>query len=218
MRQIEWLLGVNFVAILLDLYGYVISRDVLPQNEIYLPDYSVYHNYSTIKYQLANLVNNNPQFIKADWTYRSKQDRPQILLHVSNFTAAFPKLKLLFSYGEHAREFFPVETMFALLHSLLSGVMSSSESHEYLFSKMVLSNFNLYIIVMANPDGRCYLEKSQNYCWRGTSTGVDLNRNFDWQFGNLGSSSNHEDEEYRGQSAFSGKMHCVRSTNCMGKE
>ncbi len=43
-----------------------------------------------------------------------------------------------------------------------------------------------------------------NYCWRGTSTGVDLNRNFDWCFGNKGSSGNRQDEEYRGDKPFSG--------------
>ncbi|PVD25416.1 hypothetical protein C0Q70_13072 [Pomacea canaliculata] len=56
---------------------------------------------------------------------------------------------------------------------------------------------------MANPDGRSYIESSQNFCWRGTSRGVDLNRNFDWQFAKSGSSNDPEDEEYRGPLPFS---------------
>ena len=48
---------------------------------------------------------------------------------------------------------------------------------------------------------------SGNYCWRGTSTGVDLNRNFDWNFGGAhGSSRDPKDEEYRGAYAFSGMV------------
>uniref|UniRef100_A0A8W8ICE3 Peptidase M14 domain-containing protein n=1 Tax=Magallana gigas TaxID=29159 RepID=A0A8W8ICE3_MAGGI len=62
---------------------------------------------------------------------------------------------------------------------------------------------NLYIILMANPDGRHHCEKTKNYCWRGTSTGVDLDRNFGWEFGGKGSSSDTEDEEYRGKDPFS---------------
>jgi hypothetical protein len=57
---------------------------------------------------------------------------------------------------------------------------------------------------MMNPDGRKFVEKTGNYCWRGTSTGVDLNRNFDWNYGAKGSSSDITDEEYRGNAAFSG--------------
>ena len=57
---------------------------------------------------------------------------------------------------------------------------------------------------MVNPDGRQYVENTRNYCWRGTSTGVDLNRNFDWHFGDKGSSGDRTDEEYRGTHAFSG--------------
>jgi len=30
------------------------------------------------------------------------------------------------------------------------------------------------------------IEATQNYCWRGTGTGVDINRNFDWEFGGPG--------------------------------
>ncbi|KAL5008934.1 hypothetical protein ScPMuIL_014515 [Solemya velum] len=56
---------------------------------------------------------------------------------------------------------------------------------------------------MSNPDGRAYLERTKNYCWRGTGNGVDLNRNFDWEFGQKGSSSLKTDEEYRGTHAFS---------------
>ena len=68
-----------------------------------------------------------------------------------------------------------------------------------------MNELDIYIIVLANPDGRQYVEKTHNYCWRGTSTGVDINRNFDWEFGAKGSSSDKTDEEYHGTRAFSGR-------------
>ena len=62
----------------------------------------------------------------------------------------------------------------------------------------------LFIVAIVNPDGRKFVEQTANYCWRGTSTGVDLNRNFDWHFGDKGSSADKHDEEYRGTHPFSG--------------
>ncbi|XP_076350835.1 carboxypeptidase A5-like isoform X7 [Tachypleus tridentatus] len=67
----------------------------------------------------------------------------------------------------------------------------------------MLSKVDLFIIVLLNPDGREYIEKSHNYCWRGTSTGVDVNRNFNWNYGGEGSSSETGSEELRGPQPFS---------------
>lgn len=59
---------------------------------------------------------------------------------------------------------------------------------------------------MVNLDGRYYVEKIKNYCWRGISIGVDFDRNFGWEFGGKGSLSDIEDEEYRGKDLFLGKL------------
>ncbi|XP_048736117.2 carboxypeptidase A5-like isoform X2 [Ostrea edulis] len=67
---------------------------------------------------------------------------------------------------------------------------------------MVLWNGNA-VSTTQDKDGRHFVEQTQNYCWRGTSTGVDLDRNFGWEFGGKGSSSDPNDEEYRGEEAFS---------------
>lgn len=48
------------------------------------------------------------------------------------------------------------------------------------------------------------VEENTNYCWRGNARGVDLNRNYDWEFGGPGSSADPNDEEFRGEHAFSG--------------
>ncbi|ELT94089.1 hypothetical protein CAPTEDRAFT_227948 [Capitella teleta] len=192
------------------------TRDVKPKQELYLPDYRVYHNLSSIQSELENIAYRNPKFIRMDWAYGSRDLRPQMVMRVTNFSSegwtytasqsmprAHNKLKMLLSYGEHAREFLPVESMFHLLKNLTSGLAYPRGSPEESFSRLILSKVDLYIVGIMNPDGRDYLERTENYCWRGTSSGVDLNRNFDWQFGGKGSSSKANDEEYHGERPFS---------------
>ncbi|XP_033640756.1 carboxypeptidase A1-like [Asterias rubens] len=191
----------------------VSGRDVQPQHEHYTPDYKNYHNLSQIATQLHDLVAKNPNYIKLDLKYTSRIGNPQYILHLSNFSnsrtasglvgLAAAKPKILLSYGEHAREFFPVESLFHLLRNITGGLRALHGSPAESFSRMILTRFDIYIIAMANPDGRQYVERNKNYCWRGTSVGVDLNRNFDWSFGGVGSSGDPKDEEYRGEFAHS---------------
>ena len=197
-------------------YGLQKARggNVNPRKEIYLPDYTVYHNLSSVQKHMLDIVNRNPSYIKLDWTYKSRHNRPQLFMRITNFTdnnsssahhgISVPKVKLLLSYGEHAREFLPVESLFHLLLNITEGLSAPKGSPAALFSGTILSKLDLFVIGMVNPDGRQYVENTGNYCWRGTSTGVDLNRNFDWQFGDKGSSADKNDEEYRGTRAFSG--------------
>ncbi|ESO96431.1 hypothetical protein LOTGIDRAFT_159841 [Lottia gigantea] len=204
---------VLFISTLYWLVGHTL--DVNPQHERYLPDYTKYHNLSRIQDHISDLTRNNPSYMSISRRFRSKEGRPQMLLHLTNFSSSqsvphsyphtqhVPKIKILLSYGEHAREFMPIETLFYLLQNLTEGIRAPLASFEESFSRTILTKFDIYVIVMANPDGRKIVEKTHNYCWRGTSTGVDLNRNFDWEFGNIGSSSNKKDEEYRGPFPFS---------------
>ena len=197
-------------AVMLCLTLWASALDVLPQKEAYTPDYNFYHNLSNIERELDKIVEENPYYIKYHKEYRSRKGKPQLLIQVSNFLTERDKdedkVKILFSFGEHAREFFPVESLFFLLHQLLQldNILKYEDNQKFI-GKKVLNFIDLYIIVMGNPDGRIYVEQSKNYCWRGTSAGVDINRNFDWEFGGKGSSNNKKDEEYRGPHAFSGK-------------
>lgn len=205
-----------YLVVYMTLYlvlSYVDSMDVDAQTEPYTPDYSLYHNLTTIRKELLTMSWKYPHYVHINWTYQSRNSRPQILIHFSDLMNQTEiagengerKLKLLLSFGEHSREFLPVESMLYLLHNLTKGLSAIKGSSSELFSRTVLSKIDLYIIAMSNPDGRAYLEDTKNYCWRGTGNGVDLNRNFGWEFGQKGSSSVKTDEEYRGTHAFSGK-------------
>ena len=189
------------------------AGDVNPREELYTPNYKIYHNVSYIGQHLRHIVSKFPNYMRLDEGYQSRNRISQYLLQVTNFTNYPPsgsfktsntKTKVLLSYGEHAREFFPVESLFYLLNNVTNGLYSHKDSFARSFSRKVLSRLDLYIIVLANPDGRLHIERTKNYCWRGTSVGVDLDRNFDWNWGGPGSKADPTDEEYRGLYPHSG--------------
>ncbi|XP_033115949.1 carboxypeptidase A4-like [Anneissia japonica] len=191
----------------------VLSGDVKPRHEVYTPDYKFYHNLTKIKLHIEDLLSKNPGYIRHYTEYESRNGASQFVLRISNFsdskmashmyTIADHKPRILLSFGEHAREFLPIESLFHLLTNLTSGLATPRGSNTEAFSRKVLSQIDLFVIVMANPDGRKHIERTYNYCWRGTSVGVDLDRNFEWEFGGKGSSDDPNDEEYRGPYPFS---------------
>lgn len=199
------------------------ALDVQSQKEVYLPDYTHYHDLQRMAADLHQTMEKYSDFMQIDYGYTSRNQDSQILVRLTDFSESCTnlvgsdeperpiqldpyKVRVLLSYGEHAREFFPVESFFHLLGNLTAALSSHPDSPAGKFSRFVFSNFDILAIVIANPDGRKFVETSHNYCWRGTSTGVDLNRNFDWRYGEKGSSSDPKDEEYRGPNVFSGKL------------
>lgn len=183
--------------------------DVEPQKEKYEPNYSYYHNMSSLEAELCSLARENEDFIQITNDYKSSSGLSQLVFRMTNFSSKFetftaPKVRLLLSFGEHAREFFPVESMLYFINNVTNKVRGTSNiPFDQTFSAWVLNNFDIIFIGMANPDGRHFIEKTKNYCWRGTKSGVDINRNFDWNFGGIGSSSNPQDGEFRGPHPFS---------------
>ena len=212
MGLFHWLLYTLFIISFLDTVTHAIN--VKPQKEKFTPDYKYYHNVTTLQLEINRLVKENSEYIRLYKDYTSLKRESQLVLQITDFTkqlekespekkATNQKLKLLFAFGEHSREFLPVESMIYLIKNITLGIHSKNKAAVN-FSNNILSRIDLYIIGIANPDGRRYVERTGNYCWRGTSTGVDLQRNFDWEFGGKGSSNNPKDEEYHGAEPFSG--------------
>ena len=226
----RWTRTLTTLIGILSAWQFILAIDVKPQLENYVPDYKFYHNLSCTADHLKKVASMHSDIIRIDWSYHSRNGIPQLLTRITNFSLPLasaignvylsdasnpkevPKVRILFSYGEHAREFFPVESFFYLLKNLTDGLSSEVGSYAERYSRMILSHFDIYAIVMANPDGRKYVESSHNFCWRGTSTGVDINRNFDWQFARKGSSGDPQDEEFRGTHPFSGVWFEGRAT------
>ena len=207
------------------------AKTVTKVKERYLPDYSLYHNLSSINDAVDSLVRDYKgsliqpfsDFIDPD-SLRTSEGREMKGIRVTNLS--FPskdKQKILLIYGTHAREFLPVESGLNLVNTLLGtsgtniaegkeGPDGVNRNIDAVYSSVldlnrenILEKIDLYVILMLNPDGRAYVEKSENYCWRGNGKGVDIDRNFGWEFSSKGRFGDPEDEEYAGPGAFSEK-------------
>ncbi|XP_052769291.1 carboxypeptidase O-like isoform X1 [Mya arenaria] len=200
MKQNEHFCG--FMTIIVHLWIYldikqVLSYDVRPQREKYTPNYGIYHNLSSINSVMQNLIKEHSNIIQdLSELYLSRDGNSQHVVHIgaNPYSNNSETVKILLSFGEHAREFLPIESLFYFLNIILQ---SKNEQD------IDLKDFDVYVIVIANPDGRLHVEQTKNFCWRGTANGVDINRNFEWEFGGKGSSADKTDEEYRGPFAFS---------------
>jgi hypothetical protein len=110
---------------------------------------------------------------------------------------------VLFVGLHHAREWISAEVPFYLATNLVQKYGTDSAI------TMLIDNSEIWIVPVLNPDG---LEYSRTFdrMWRKNrrdngdgSFGVDLNRNYGYEWGPDGSSNNTSDEEYRGPEAFS---------------
>lgn len=103
----------------------------------------------------------------------------------------------------HAREIMTVEVPLYLAQQLCQRYPADPDV------KLIVDNVETWIIPMLNPDGHNWVF-TQNNMWRknrrdnGNGTwGVDLNRNYDYHWGEAGASHNPASENYCGPYAFS---------------
>lgn len=109
---------------------------------------------------------------------------------------------VLLIHGEHPREQVTSEVVFTsfaerLMRSKLcaDGILSAG-SEERADNSMALDDQFIHILALPllNRSGRRHLEESGDGCWRKNARGVDINRNFDWNFGGLASSNDTASE------------------------
>jgi carboxypeptidase T len=118
------------------------------------------------------------------------------------------KPAMVLTGGVHPREYAPVELVTRFGEWLVNGYGTDAEA------TWLMDNYVFYIVLQSNPDGRKKAEAGAS--WRknvnntngscSTSTfGVDLNRNFpfQWSSGSGGSSGNACAETYRGPASQS---------------
>ncbi|CAN7998388.1 unnamed protein product [Ixodes hexagonus] len=153
----------------------------------FVPEYAAYHNLSSVYRRVGALAEAFPAFVRVDHSFKSKNGLSQLVVRLSNFSdsshAAEPhvqsfKVKVLLSYGESGREFVPVESIIYFLRHVVRGLGAPKDSAEEAFGRNLFSKVELYVVVMLNPDGRNHVERTGDYCWKGTATGADLGTAF----------------------------------------
>ena len=129
-----------------------------------------------------------------------------MVLRLTNAAISGPKPKLFMMTSMHAREYTPAELGTRFAEYLVDNYGADADV------TWLLDYHEIHLLLQANPDGRKRAETglswrkntNNNYCSNTNTRGADLNRNFAFQWGCCGGSSDYEcDLTYRGPSAAS---------------
>lgn len=168
---------------------------------------SIYHNYQELTDTLKNLATKNPDLLKLTSIAQTAEKRDLWALEITNDqTHAAQRPAIIFMGGHHAREHLSVEIPLMWAQFLIAEFRAGNSRVMNLLNSRVI-----HIIPAVNPDGMEYDISAANYqMWRKNRSrnsdgtfGVDLNRNYGYQWGTGGSSSNTSDDTYKGPKAFS---------------
>ncbi len=109
----------------------------------------------------------------------------------------------------HSREWPSVEVPMATMKKLIEGYASDPEL------KKLVDSREIWFVPIVNPDGFKFSQEKSKY-WRknrrnnGNGTyGVDPNRNYGYEWGNVGASSSPSSDTYHGPNAFSEPEVCA---------
>lgn len=165
-----------------------------------------FKNLDDINAYLNTLAASNPDIAEVVDLGDSLQGRPIYGLRITNdsYGQAACKPSVLFNACQHAREWIsPMVAMYAA-DRLLAEYGSVQEITD------LIDRTEIMIVPVVNPDGYLYTWSTNRY-WRknrrnngGGEYGVDLNRNWGYEWGhNNGSSGNPGSQTYRGTAPFS---------------
>jgi hypothetical protein len=168
------------------------------------PDAGRYHTYAELNDELHRLANEHPQIAQVSSIGKSVEGRDLWAIKISdNVAQDEPEAEVVFLGGHHAREWIAVDVPFLIAERLVTQYGQDTSITR------LLNQSEIWIVPMVNPDGHQYAVTSDRL-WRknrrnnGDGTfGVDLNRNYSYEWGGPGSSGDTYSEIYRGPEAFS---------------
>jgi len=165
-----------------------------------------FHSYPEVERDLLSLESAYPDLAHVSSLGTSLENRNIYALKISdNVYNDEEEAEVLFIGCHHAREWISVEVPYLLAKYLLENYDTEEEVRN------LVDRSEIWIVPLLNPDGLEYSIYYYRY-WRKNrrdngdgSFGVDLNRNYGYQWGldNEGSSSNPDSEIYRGTQSFS---------------
>ncbi len=167
--------------------------------------FSDYKTYDQVSAQVNTLVAARPDMATRILVGKSFQNRDIFAIRIAAPGAPADQPTILITGTQHAREWASVMTVMYFADQLVSTYSSSPATQS------ALSKFAVIIVPICNPDGYVFTwTGSNNRLWRKNrrspvppSIGVDLNRNWGFQWGGAGASSSPSNDTYRGPSAFS---------------
>ncbi|WP_243725994.1 M14 family metallopeptidase [Actinomadura rubrisoli] len=208
--------------------GFTVSRPLPAPKPTPGASATSYHTYAEMRQEVDSVVAANPQITQKFVAGKSYEGRDIIGIKISDNVATDEnEPELLVIANIHARERLTAEQALDYLGQLTKGYATDTRV------KNLVDNREIWLMPMVNPDGQVYDMTSDTQAgrmWRKnrqpnpTSTGTDLNRNFNFKWGCCGgSSTNGASETYRGTGPESGTetkviANFVRSRNVGGKQ
>ncbi|CAI2301893.1 unnamed protein product [Caenorhabditis sp. 36 PRJEB53466] len=175
-----------------------------------------YHGYQTIVDWMRDIERKYPQRAKVFTMGTTEEGRPIQGIKIGSQVWRNDKRIFWIDGGIHAREWAAVHTALWFIDRLIADYDDDP------LIRTAVDRLNFYILPVANPDGYEYSRSDVSpmiRLWRKNRAGVvckkdrwyrdrccggvDLNRNYDWHFGETGSSTDKCSEIYQGSSAFS---------------
>jgi len=168
---------------------------------VVVPTPTDFHSYATLEAELIGLNASQPDLVRLEVIGTSVQNRSIFALRITEGNG--PKPDVLFMGLHHANEWMSLETVIYLARYFLANAKVNPRVDT------ILQKANLWFIPLVNPDGLEYSRIHDNL-WRknrqdnGDGTfGVDLNRNYGYQWGVGNFGTNTSDIEYPGPEPFS---------------
>ena len=169
---------------------------------------------------VGGMQNIYPDFCTVITLEPSREGRPIRAVKMGKGSGATRRGVLLLG-GLHARELLNPDALIYFAYNLAFAYKQNKDyvlggrTYTAAFVKVIIENMDIFILPLANPDGRAYvLDPNGNRMWRGNRApnpgkackGVDINRNFDflWSSGIKTSPDPcNPNQIYKGPSAFS---------------
>ena len=166
---------------------------------------ATYHSYSEMVSEMQTLQSNHPTMVRMERIGKTYENRDIWALKLSDdvTTNDTDEPDVLIMGGLHAREIMGIEVPMYALNYLINNYGINETCTKYVNTR------EIWFVPMCNPDGHVYVEGGND--WRknrrptgGGNIGVDLNRNWGYQWGtDAASSPDPWDETYIGPSPFS---------------
>ncbi len=166
-----------------------------------------FHNYNELIEILETLEREYPEIVRLEDIGQSIEGRRIINIRIStDLDSSHEKAGIIFMGTHHAREHLSTETPILLAQYLAREFKNGNTRIQGL-----LRSREIHIVPMVNPDGvehdiagGTYKHWRKNRRNNGDGTyGVDLNRNYSFQWNTGGSSDNTRSDVYHGPSPFS---------------
>ncbi len=170
-----------------------------------LPDYPCYRTIDELDAQLDAWAATYPDLVTLQEIGTSYEGRPLRAVRLTQQATAGPKPPFVLLANIHGRELITNEAAMAFVERLLTGYGADADL------TWLLDEHEILVVVSVNPDGHVKNEPGATPSWAywrkntqpygscgESGYGVDLNRNFDFQWGVSGTSSYPCYETYRG--------------------